>query len=537
MKSLNTLMRHILSELGDVCCVNTELDQKTIESRIESEGWSFLTITLADFGKRFERCLETEVVDPDSFPGFRYRAGLPAFLGGFLGLIFDSKTGVILPEPDSTAVWAVRQLTLMWSKIKNETSEKRTRKALLDYVQTEQNVNYVQSLLKEDFQKESDFRRMAVLLFGQTLSDVARKIDMDEFRPQHGPGATADRLRGNAKWNQNEWTQRLERYFPHGEYLFNAWGHDHHAYPCTVNILEPGQERPVRIVAVPKTQKTPRIIAIEPTCMMYVQQGLLQLIQESIERDDILRHFIRFRDQTPNQRLAQQGSRSEIHRVYASKEAKGTRLATLDLSEASDRVSLWHVQQLCYRHTYFYNVLMAARSSKARIEELDLTIELSKFASMGSALTFPMEMMVFLTVIFLGLEKAAGTEFHARDIRRMRGLVAVYGDDIIVPADDASTVADHLEAFGFKVNRGKSFWNGKFRESCGKEYYDGTDVSIVRVRRELISDRGSSPEGIVSMVELRNQLYKAGLWSTVRWMDTVLEGVIPFPPLHLPLQH
>ena len=531
MKSLNTLMRKVTEELGDICCVNTDLDVKTIEARIEGEGWSFLTITLADFGKNFERSLELGSVAHDSFPGFRYRAGLPVFLRGFLGRVFDVKTGTLLGSPDEYSIWAVRQITLMWSKIKLETTEKRNRDALLGYIQCEQQVGQSTQALSVDFDKIEALRRMSDVLYGRIFNNLDQDLVFgDGFRPQHGPGATADKLRGNSKWNQSEWTQRLEEVFPHGDYLFNAWGHQHDD-TCPVQLLEPGKERPVRIVTVPKTQKSPRIIAIEPTCMMYVQQGLLKMIQESIEKDDFLSNFIRFSDQIPNQEMAQAGSRKDPKPLYeGDTNMSRYRLATLDLSEASDRVSLLHVEELLAYHGPLRRAVLAARSSKARIEEFDREVELSKFASMGSALTFPMEMMVFLAVIFLGIEKAEGRQFQRRDVQSFAGLVAIYGDDIIVPEIHATYVIDELEAYGFKVNRHKSFWRGNFRESCGREYYDGFDVSITRIRRPFISDVGASPEGVISMVELRNQLYKAGLWSTVRWMDTVLEEVIPFQP-------
>jgi len=285
-----------------------------------------------------------------------------------------------------------------------------------------------------------------------------------------------------------------------------------------IQILEPGQELPVRVVLVPKTLKTPRVIAIEPTAMQYVQQGLMRLFVSGIEENNLLNNFIGFADQSPNQRLACEGSR------------KGT-LATLDLSEASDRVLNQVVERLFASHPYLNGAVQACRSTHADV--LGEVVNLTKFASMGSALTFPVEAMVFLTIIFVAVEKELNRPLVPRDLERYRGKVRVYGDDIIVPVDIVESVIDNLEAFGLKVNRRKSFWNGSFRESCGKEYYAGEDVSIVRVRRVFPTSPADAAEAI-SMVSLRNQLYMSGYWETCKWLDGEIRKVLTYFPVVLP---
>jgi hypothetical protein len=148
---------------------------------------------------------------------------------------------------------------------------------------------------------------------------------------------------------------------------------------------------------------------------------------------------------------------------------------------------------------------------------------------MGSALTFPIEAMVFLTVILLGIERESSAPLTTEDLLKFRGQVRVFGDDLIVPRDNVLSVCDELQTFGYVVNTGKSFWTGRFRESCGKEYYDGTDVSIVRVRRLLPTTR-TDARGVISAVELRNQAYWAGLWQTARWLDSYIEKRIKHFP-------
>jgi hypothetical protein len=249
--------------------------------------------------------------------------------------------------------------------------------------------------------------------------------------------------------------------------------------------------------------------------MQYAQQSLLPILLEGI-RDFHLGSFLGSDDQTPNQRMAMRGSLNG-------------ELATLDLSEASDRVSNQLVLEMTHSSGKMRKAIQACRSRSAVVDG-QVIKNLAKFASMGSALTFPIEEMVFLTLIFLGIEKALNTQTSPALVKRMRGKVRVYGDDIIVPVEFVPAVIDSLELFGAKVNRRKSFWNGKFRESCGKEYYDGQDVSIVKVRQVLPTNR-RHVEGVIATVALRNLLYQEGYWTTCLWLDEKIRKVLKYYPV------
>jgi len=243
----------------------------------------------------------------------------------------------------------------------------------------------------------------------------------------------------------------------------------------------------------------------------------LESFEKAIEANDNARHFIQWESNVPNQELARLGS------LFGD-------LATLDLSEASDRVSNQLVRTMLLNHPHLGEAVDATRSRRAEVLGKDgkKIIRLAKFASMGSALCFPMESLVFMTVIFLGIERELKRPLSKKDVESFRGQVRTYGDDIIVPVRYVRSVVSTLESFGFKVNASKSFWTGYFRESCGKDYYKGEDVSIVRVRRVLPTQRSDAQE-IISTVSLRNQLYKRGLWKTTRYLDNLVEGIIPFP--------
>jgi len=255
-----------------------------------------------------------------------------------------------------------------------------------------------------------------------------------------------------------------------------------------------------------------------------MQQGVLSVMMEEIPSFNQTRNFVMFERQEPNQRLALEGSLSGA-------------LATLDLSEASDRVSNQHVRSLLRNHRHLRHAVDATRSRKADVPcEFDRegtpikyrTIRLAKFASMGSALCFPFEAMVFITIMFVGIEKSLSRHLTMKDIESFYGRVRAYGDDLIVPVEHVLPVIEALEAFGLKVNRDKSFWTGKFRESCGKDYYAGKDVTVTYVRRNLPRNRLQARE-LVSTVALRNQLYHAGFETAVDWLDDRIRKLIPFP--------
>jgi len=511
LKSLTDLFRVVIHQMGDLCHTSPTKDINTVLSRVESEGISFLTITLPNFGKDFEKSLDQGFVTHDQFKGFAFTGGLPRLFGGFLELVFDRASGVLREDYSIDAIVAVRQLTLMFGKVALECAPQRTQAAIDGYLSCESEVKSSDKNQDDGFFEAFD--RISTLLWANSFSEIDGNIYNGEVIPKHGPGATADKLKGNRKFNQIEWTTRLEEIFPAGENLFSSY----HQYLDEYDMLtfrEPGDEIPVRVITVPKTLKTPRIIAIEPTAMQYMQQGILELFEKAIRADDIARNLIDYSSQIPNQDLALKGS------------LDGT-LATLDLSEASDRVSNQHVRRLLRNHPHFARAVDATRSRKADVPGHGI-IRLAKFASMGSALCFPMEAAVFATVIFVGIEKCLGRRISIRDIKSLIGRVRVYGDDIIVPVDYVSSVVDTLELFGFKVNRNKSFWTGKFRESCGKEYFDGHDVSVVRVRQLIPSQRAHTAE-IISTVSTANLFYKKGMWQISEYLYELIERIIPLP--------
>ena len=582
MKSLMSLWRELAEESAGWCCTSITRDLQTVARRVELEGESFFTITLPQFCKDFERSLELGSIGPDLFCGFHKRGGFPQFLGGFLGQIFDS-SGTLLDTPSVDCIRAVRQLTLVFGKIERQCSDARIARAMRRYVEIEAELERMDTSGFEEylplFRKASTFlwadvfasvensllgthqlarswqlheesntlvRPAAALeqqgsdwflqllpasLRGRAGSvsigdhEIVNDIGVSTLVPRHGPGATADRLRGNAKYSVSEWSLRLESVFPYGDYALPSWRSNNQL--DRVKFLEPGAERPVKVVAVPKTLKTPRIIAEEPTCMQYLQQALSHQFVDAIEKHipstpswrgkmcDLGRFFIGFKEQEPNRLLALRGSIN-------------CDLATLDLSEASDRVLNRHVELLLSGFPQLNEAVQATRSTKADVPGQGV-IPLIKFASMGSALCFPMEAMVFVTIVFCAIAYERRVPLSREMILSLAGSVRVYGDDIVVPVEYVHRVIQFLEAFGLKVNMDKSFWNGKFRESCGGDYYDGEWVTPVRLRKELPrSLADDQADEVVGLVAFRNLLYWSGYWKTAGriddWLTTLFKG-------------
>lgn len=511
MKSLMELWQVLSSELSEEHGVSTIRDYTTVTERVRTEGLSFLTITLPDFGSDFVRGLELGQVDSSLFCGFRRSGGLPAFLSGFLRRVFDSQSGQLLDDPCIDSIRSVIWLTQIFKKVEKKCTPYREHLAEQEYISCEEDLKRLETeWTTVDFR---EFSRLSSILFGDVFDSLNQEIEHFQLRPKHGPGATADRLKGNQKWTFPEWTDRLENVFPYVEYgLVN---HRHVQDVNRVNFLPSGAERPVRVVFVPKTQKRPRVIAIEPTCMQFLQQAILGGLVPKLKQSDSCNSFVGFDDQIPNQEMARKGS------------LDGS-LATLDLSEASDRVSNTVVLELFRPWPGLSEAIQATRSRTAVLPS-GRKLRLSKFASMGSATCFPVEAMVFTTLVFMGIQDARNHRLRPRDLVRFRGEVRVFGDDIIVPADCAASVMRVLESFGLKVNTTKSFWTGRFRESCGGDFYSGERVTPLRLKQLTPRSKRNVAE-LQNWVEFSNSLHSAGYWKTARYVADVVERVLgPLP--------
>lgn len=516
------LMRNIYIDATMKCTADVSdfRDLETIRSRTENEGLSFLTITLPRFCRAFERSLAIGKIDPAAFVGFELTksGGIPAFLQGILGQIFSRETGEVIFDESlvnrsvvsdiPTLVESVRQICLTFKKVEDDCTPERVTAALDNFIKIEQEVAEFSCTDRD----RSKFLGISDMLWGNMVVDFSTS----SITPSHGPGATADRISGNQKFLWRRWHDRLEHHFPLVDFGYPLGIPETSEELEIVTVVPESDEQPVRVVLVPKTQLSPRIIAIEPCCMQFAQQGIRSYLYDKIQSYWLTVGHVNFTDQTVNQKLAIDGSTTGL-------------LATIDLSDASDRVP-WSLAKEMFRcNSDLQSCIEACRSTSAHLPDDRVIPILSKFASMGSALCFPVESMYFYTVCVMALLEDSNLSYTYENIFEVSREVYVYGDDIVVPSTKAVVILDYLQRFNCKVNTHKSFWTGRFRESCGVDAFCGEVVTPTYIRQWHPKNKRDA-RSIVSWVKTANLFYKRGYWRTASYMFAHVEECIgPLP--------
>jgi len=467
-------------------------DIRLIRTRVAKEGFSFFTKTLPALGKRFDAALsETQPFDP---VGFRKDTDdtRPRFLGWLWSRVLD-RQGVVIPHAEAADVLRLRQLTYAYYKIEMGFTDAELANASSRYLETEQEIGVYQL----------DLRNPALDYSSDLIARVCSSVNAVDIIPRHGPGAVAT---GEKPWEKNRVSRfypQLEKYYPIGEYFFScaaALCDEYH----TLESLEVVTEPTAKVVFVPKDSRGPRTISCEPVELQWIQQGLARNLIKEVERHRYTRGHVNFRDQTVNRQLALYGS-------------LGANWVTLDMKDASDRVSLNLVKWL-FRKTHLLDYMLACRSTCNLLPD-GSRVTLNKFAPMGSALCFPVEALVFWSLITGLLYHNAGGVSHpsldtkscptAYALKRALASVYVYGDDIVIHREDYSVVVQHLEAVGLKVNRDKCCVSGSFRESCGMDAFKGQSVTPIKFRTQAPSSSVST-QAVLSWVEYSNALDLAG---------------------------
>jgi len=229
-----------------------------------------------------------------------------------------------------------------------------------------------------------------------------------------------------------------------------------------------------KFITVPKSAKTDRCIAVEPTGNAFLQQGVGQYIRNRLKRFNV-----DLDTQEVNQKLAAIAYRDGY--------------ATVDLASASDTIAQGLVWSLLPIDWYCY--LDDIRSQYIRVD--GEWRRLAKFSSMGNAFTFELETLIFWAI---------STSLNQLEENGDAYTVAVYGDDIIVHASRFAALREVIAHCGFEVNDSKSFSYGPFYESCGKHYFQGVDVTPVYQKAVLYG----KPEEII---RCHNRI--------VRWADRI----------------
>lgn len=462
------LLRDVQNVHGSVFnTTNVEYDQDWLRSRFLAEGMGFLTKTLPRLGKSLDKALAGSATFDASELGMETKSGsrLPVFLGALFERIL-TQDGALLEQPCAQCVGSLRDLSYCFYKYELPYTDEQEQQVIKQFKETEDDLSALHPVFQtlEHGVAASCFDRRRSINKDSTAVEVARTakillarvfsgFDPLNIHPKHGPGAVATRQR---LWGKYLWTNvaaKITDVYPLDAFFCASQGH---VCDCYQQFSTVGSaELPAQVILVPKDSRGPRLISKEPVDQQWVQQGLGDAIVEWVEAHPLTRDSIHFTCQEFNRIGAYQGS---WMRKYS----------TLDLKEASDRVSLDLVRLLFPSHVYTY--LEACRSSSTVLPNGEV-LKLKKFAPMGSCLCFPVMALTIWAIL-----AAAAPDANTRDS------ILVYGDDVIVPTAYAENAIERLESFGLKVNRDKSCTAGLFRESCGMDAFNGVDVTPVRIR-------------------------------------------------------
>jgi hypothetical protein len=260
-----------------------------------------------------------------------------------------------------------------------------------------------------------------------------------------------------------------------------------------------------RATTVEKDSKKRRFICVEPTVNMFFQQGLMRVIYRRMKAVGLDVELL-----------------PEQHKNRARMASITRAESTIDWSSASDCVGIELLRYLLPPE-WFYMV-WTLRCDFTTI--LGRLVPLHMISTMGNAVTFPLETLVFWTAGHAVRLNRLGSNTlfpEWKDLKR----VSVFGDDCIVSTEDTHDFIELCESIGFIVNEEKSFsGENPFRESCGGDYHQGYDVRPYNVRSPH-NLRLSSLEPWLYIVANRllkkyiqyfgprNYVYDKALWSEI----------------------
>lgn len=218
-----------------------------------------------------------------------------------------------------------------------------------------------------------------------------------------------------------------------------------------------------RIDFVPKTDDISRTICVEPSLNMYAQLGFAKILNRRIR-------------EVFNIHLSDQPDKNREMAFIGSVNDGPQSFATIDLSSASDSISLNMLRLILPRNVM--NVLLHLRSPYVLIDKEQY--ELNMVSSMGNGFTFSL-MTALLSCVVSSVYRTLNIPLE-RNARGTIGNFAIFGDDIACLSHAAERVYRLLDIIGFSVNVKKSFIEGPFRESCGQDYFLGTNIRGVYLK-------------------------------------------------------
>jgi len=471
-------------------------DCGTVRKRLNQEGMAFLTKTLPQLGKHLDDAFQTGVFKP--FNALKRARGrtTPAFMGPLFKKVFGDD-GVILVNADPDSVGHIRQACYMMYKLESEYTPELERSTIQDFVSTDGEL--------ADYTAATDSSlRPIIWRARRILNSIFKDFDPFDIVPRPGPGASASGSHKSKRYEPLTIFDTVHQVYPTYDYFYT--GYDHlvdrvRAYKQAVRKDEPAS----KLRMVPKDSRGPRIICMEEQEVMFLQQGLADKMRRVISRHPLSKGKVNFTDQTVNQRLAINGSK-------ACPESADV-IATLDMKEASDRVSRLLVADLFSDLPKLSRALLALSTRKIELPD-GTVLDSHKYAPMGSSLCFPV-----MSIVHFALGVAAISYHTKAPMKAIAKDFYVYGDDIIVLAKHADLLFECFPRFGLKFNQGKSFVRGPFRESCGADAFKGMNVTPQRVKKRFFD--GHAPRDILGALDIEQLLYERGYTRTAQYLRTV----------------
>lgn len=512
--------------------VELRRDLSLLQSEGRSSGLPYYTITLPTHSKYLNSSLEEGfLIDkrPHLLGAKSSVDKRPKLYYGLWSQIFEAD-GTLKNHPDISAIASIRQISLAVKKLNMECKPRYVEQSITEFREIEKSLPALDPAMwgnmyprwrrnaghplgvgwdldsnAENLRHDSRFAVSSdsgeldwegFSNFVARFSSQLGTLDPLDVVPKHGPGAVSDHIDGYVKYDHRRWTERLEIVFPYGDFAAPSLDPEWLEYVSY-------EESPSRLIAVPKTQSGPRLIACEPTSHQWIQGGLQRWLERRISMS-ILSETIDFRSQEVSRQMALDSSWTGSH-------------ATVDLSSASDRLSA-NLVSYCFQGNFsLLTALNACRTKWVDMDGEGDILPLRKFSTQGSACTFPVQTIVYalLSVWAVGLTRGTRDWYCLADFAKE---VRVFGDDIIVPTDAYPVLTRLLSECGLKVNTSKSFSRGKFRESCGMDAYDGIDITPAYFRQLL----GLAPTSTESIVECSNNFFQKGYWFTAEYIQKIL---------------
>jgi len=521
----------LLGCCDDLTSLNVCLEKDVLRviHNIEHRGMGFITHDLPNLGAALLAALESKSIAP--IDAFKRRKGskLPAFMHEIWRLVFCNTTGELLETPNEDAILLIRAVSDIGKKLEVKIHPKYERRAYAQYIATDAGLPAPSKYWTTDDSHIPVWNNGSLVCFSDDmahpLSCVPRNADgvrrpaltgsrwllanlqrfcdgfnirQPEYYPsthvakrrsegfsgvRHGPGATATGNAQSDKYDFQNWSSRLDAVFPKEDFL-------------PIALFGESEENlsdecvPSRVCAVPKDAKKVRLIACEPLENQWTQQLTADFISQNILPN--CHGQIKLNDQSLSRKAAAKGSITG-------------HLATIDLSDASDRLSCYVVERAFRKNVTLLTALRAHRTPRTIVPGHGV-INLKKFASQGSAVTFPIQSIVFWlicqSIACNGDYTKLGKTPRSRSIR-------VYGDDLVCHTDDYENICCLIDYLQLKVNRLKSYSHGRFRESCGGDYYNGVDVTPIKLKK-IIDLR--KPSTRTALIDVINNAFKAGFW-------------------------